>query len=126
MSSGLLTGIGGVAELLSALLIFAFVLLATYLTTRFVGSFEKQKMSGKNLKVLEVIRLSGGKNLFLVRAGDKFLVLGDSKDRIVLLSELNGDSVVLPEDDPAGGQGTDFKKLLMKAGDAFHSKSDGK
>ncbi len=122
-----MTGIGGVAELLSALLIFALVLLATYLTTRFVGSFEKQKMTGRNVRVLECVRLPGGKTLDLVKAGDKYLVLGESKDRIVFLCELSEDSITSAGEDPSpGGQGADFKKLLTKAGDAFHLKSDGK
>ncbi len=115
-----MTGIGGVAELLSALLIFLLVLLATYLTTRFVGSFEKQKMAGRNLSVIESIRLSGGKTLSLVKAGEKYIVLGESKDQVVFICELSEDSLQLPgEDSPDATQGADFKKLLSKAADAF-------
>lgn len=116
-----MTGVGGVAELLSALLIFILVLFATYLTTRFVGSFEKQKMAGRNLGVIESIRLAGGKTLSLVKAGDKYLVIGESKDQIVFLCELTEDSLNLSEGNPpAATQGADFKKLLSKAADAFH------
>ncbi len=122
----LLTGVGGVAELVSAICIFALVLLMTYLTTRFVGSYEKQKMTGRNLTVVETVRLSGGKSVDLIRAGDRYLVLGESRDNVCLLCELPLGSVVPPEEDSASVMQTpDFKKLLEKAGNAFHH-NDGK
>ena len=123
----LLSGAGGIAELLSALLIFAFVLLVTYLTTRFVGTYEKQKMTGRNLMVVESVRLSGGKSIDLVKAGDKYLVLGESKDSVTFLCELKPDSVSLPPEPESGTvmQKPDFRKLLEKAGEKFH-RNDGK
>lgn len=126
MNFCLLTGVGSVAELLSACLIFAFVLLATFFTARIVGSYEKQKMTGRNIRIIEMVRLSGGKSIDLVKAGDKYLVLGESKDQVSLLCELNPDSVSLPEEGPESGMQTpDFKKLLEKAGSALR-KNDGK
>ena len=126
MNFCLLTGVGSVAELLSAFLIFAFVLLATYLTARIVGSFEKQKMTGRNIQVVESVRLSGGKSLDLVKAGEKYLLLGESKDHVCFLCELPADSIVSAEGDSEKGmQAPDFKKFLEKAGNALR-RNDGK
>ena len=123
----LLTGVGGIAELLSALLIFAFVLLVTYLTTRFVGTYEKHKMTGRNLIVVESVRLSGGKSIDLVKVGDKYIVLGESRDSVSFLCELDEGSVAVPPEMESGAviQKPDFRKFLEKAGDKFH-RNDGK
>ncbi len=122
----LLTGVGSAVELLSAFLIFALVLLSTYFTARIVGSFEKQKMTGRNIQVLESLRLTGGKSLDLVKAGDKYLLISESKDRVVYLCELSPEVIVSPENAAEGGvQGPDFKKLLEKAGNMIR-KNDGK
>ncbi|MBQ9549803.1 MAG: flagellar biosynthetic protein FliO [Lachnospiraceae bacterium] len=122
----LLTGVGGVAELLSAFLIFAFVLFATYLTARIVGSFEKQKMTGRNIQVVESLRLSGGKCLDLIRAGDKYLLISESKEQVGLICELPEDVILQPEaGEQPGIQTPDFKKLLEKAGNVIR-KNDRK
>ena len=120
MSYCLLAGVGAVAELLSALAIFALVLLVTYFTTRFVGSYEKQKMTGRNLQILESLRLSGGKCIYLVKAGDKYIVLGESRDRVDFLCEVQEDSLVSYDDAGQAMQKPDFRKLLEKAGNAIH------
>lgn len=123
----LLTGVGGIAELFSALLIFAFVLLVTYLTTRFVGTYEKQKMTGRNLTVVESVRLSGGKSIDLVKAGDKYILLGESKDSVSFLCELDEESITIPPETESGTviQKPDFRKFLEKAGEIIH-RNDGK
>ena len=119
----LLTGVSGAAELLSALLIFALVLAVTYLTTRFVGSYEKQKMAGSNIRVVESVRLPGGKSLDLVKAGDKYLLLGESKDTLNLLCELTEDSIIPWEEDSVRMKDKpDFRKILQSAGEKFHLK----
>ena len=122
----LLAGVGSIAELLSAFLIFALVLLATYFTARIVGSLEKQKMTGRNIQVVESLRLSGGKCLNLIKAGDKYLLISESKDQVGLICELPEDAIVSPEADmQAGIQTPDFKKLLEKAGNVIR-KNDRK
>jgi flagellar biogenesis protein FliO len=115
----LLAGAGGIAELLSAFLIFALVLLATYFTARIVGSIEKQKMTGRNIKVVESLRLPGGKSIDLIKAGDKYLLLSESKDRVGLLCELPEDFVPLPEEVTDDKNHPDFKGFLDRAGNAI-------
>lgn len=109
----------GIAELLSAILIFVLVLLATYFTARIVGSIEKQKMTGRNIKVVESLRLPGGKSVYLIQAGERYMLLSESKDRVGLISELPEDFVPLSTDTAETDTTTDFKKLLEKAGNAL-------
>ena len=115
--------VGSIAELLSAFAIFGIVLFITFFTTKLVGTYEKQKMNGRNVQVLEFVRLSGGKNLVLVRAGEKYLLVGESKEHVDLLCELPADSIVSPDESSVPGiQKPDFKQLLEKAGNAIHHK----
>ena len=120
MNFCLLTGVSSAAELLSALAIFALVLLVTYFTTRFVGSYGKKMVTGRNMQVLESLRLSGGKCLDLVKIGDKYVVLGESKERVDFLCEVSGDQIVPMEDGVQEIQKPDFRKLLEKAVNAIH------
>ena len=55
-------------QLIGVLIIFVFVLIITYFTTKWVGGFQKIQMSKGNLMVLETIRIANGKFLQLVKA----------------------------------------------------------
>lgn len=76
-------------ELVGALIIFAFVLLITFLTTRWIGGYQQTFTSNKNLRLIESIRVGNNKMISIVAAGDKFLVVAIGKDEITLLTELS-------------------------------------
>lgn len=57
------------AQLLTLLIIFIFVLAVTYYVTRFVGNYQKNKLSGSNINILETMRIANNK------------IHTDSKDR---------------------------------------------
>ena len=44
------------AQLFTLLIVFIFVLAATYFATRFVGNYQKNKLSGSNIQILETMR----------------------------------------------------------------------
>ena len=69
-------------QLMSALLIFAFVLLITYFTTRWVGSYQKVRMRSRNLQVLESLSAGTNKTICLLKAGTEYLVVAIGKDEI--------------------------------------------
>ena len=84
-------------QLIGVLIIFVFVLIITYFTTKWVGGFQKIQMSKGNLKVLETIRIANGKFLQLVKAGEHPETLlpveyycklpADVKERTVFLTD---------------------------------------
>ena len=49
------------AQLLTLLIIFIFVLAVTYYVTRFVGNYQKNKLSGSNINILETMRIANNK-----------------------------------------------------------------
>lgn len=75
-------------QLIGALLIFAFVLLITYLTTKWMGGFQSTRTNNKNLKVIETISVGQNKMISLIQSGEVFLVVSIGKDEVHLLAQL--------------------------------------
>ena len=75
-------------QLIGALLVFAFVLVITYLTTKWVGGYQKMSMNGKNLQIIESLKIAPNKFLCLAKAGKVYLVIAVGKDEVTLLTQL--------------------------------------
>lgn len=75
-------------QLIGVLIIFLFVLLLTYLTTRWMGTYQKGMTFHKNLRVIETIGVGNNKMISIVAAGTKYLVVAVGKEEIRLLAEL--------------------------------------
>ena len=75
-------------QLIGALIIFAFVLGITYLTTRWMGGFQKSRSNNKNLHIIETINVGNNKYISIVEAGTVYLVVSVGKDEVHLLTQL--------------------------------------
>lgn len=75
-------------QLIVTLLIFVFVLGITYITTRWIGKYQKGHMNSKNLRVIETIPAGQNKQICLLKAGTEYLVVAVGKDEIHLLATL--------------------------------------
>ena len=75
-------------QLIGALIIFAFVLGITYLTTRWMGGFQKIRSNNKNLHIIETINVGNNKYISIVEAGTVYLVVSVGKDEVHLLTQL--------------------------------------
>lgn len=108
--------LNNLAEILSLLLILAFVLTLTYFVTRWVAVYQKGQMRGRNLQVIETLRITNNKLIQIVKAGDEYLVVAIGKDEVHLLTRLTKDQLEkLPasnsdEEFPTGN----FKDILEK------------
>ena len=80
-------------QLIVALLIFVFVLVLTYLTTQWIGKYQKGHMNSKNLRIIETIPAGQNKHICLLKAGSQYLVVAVGKDEIHLLSTLTEDQL---------------------------------
>lgn len=80
-------------QLIVALLIFVFVLGITYITTRWIGKYQKGHMNSKNLRIIETISAGQNKNICLLKAGTEYLVLAIGKDEIHSLATLTEDQL---------------------------------
>ena len=75
-------------QLIGALIIFAFVLGITYLTTRWMGGFQKSRSNNKNLHIIETINVGNNKYISIVEAGTVYVVVSVGKDEVHLLTQL--------------------------------------
>lgn len=75
-------------QLVGALIIFMFVLVITYLTTRWMGQYQKGRSHNKNLRIVETISVGNNTFISIVEAGTRYLVVSISKEQTRLLTEL--------------------------------------
>ncbi len=105
-------------QFLTVLLVFVLVLALTYLTTRFVGSYQKTRSINRNFEVIETYKITNGKFLQLVRVGEKYIVIGIGKDSVTNICELSADDIKeVPEQSVQGFES--FRSILEKAGAKF-------
>ena len=70
----------------------------TYLVTRWIAKVQKDKIGVGNLEVIETCRITPNKYIQIVRAGEKYLVIGIGKDEVHMLAELSEDELALQQE----------------------------
>lgn len=103
-------------QLIGVLLIFLFVLVITYFTTRWIAGYQKGRTFQNNLKVIETLKITTNKYIQIVQAGEEFLVIAIGKDEIHLLSKLSKEQLkdIPAEVDTNVFQSDNFKEILDK------------
>ena len=104
-------------QLIGALLIFTFVLVITYLTTKWMGGYQKARTNYKNLKVIETVSVGANKMVSLVQAGEVFLVISVGKDEVHLLTQLTREQLTdlsFEEFVSGGGSQESFQEIFAK------------
>lgn len=97
-------------QFMTVLIIFLFVLIVTYVVTKWISKFQKTQSCGTNLEVIETQRISATKYLQIVRAGEKYLVIAVCKDTVTMLTEIPKESIQFLSNE--NGFQTDFKDIL--------------
>ena len=108
--------IEALAQLLTLLIIFIFVLAVTYYVTRFVGNYQKNKLSGSNINILETMRIANNKYIQIVKIGSRVFAIAVAKDTVSYLCELDEDELIYKES--SSGKmlinNDNFKEILEK------------
>lgn len=112
-----------VVQLITVLIIFALVLATTYWTTKWIGGIQKNNMKGTNIELIECMRIGQNQFIEIARIGNKYLLLGVSKDTITMLCEVSGDDLKIDiENSELQNNVESFQKLLEKAKKTFSRK----
>ncbi len=113
-------------QLIGALIIFAFVLGITYLTTRWMGGFQKSRSNNKNLHIIETINVGNNKYISIVEAGTVYLVVSVGKDEVHLLTQLTREQLkdFSFEHVEEKESQESFKEILEKLKDKLPKKQD--
>ena len=114
--------VDSIASFFTVLVIFIFILVITYFTTRYIANYQKGKFGGKNIKVIESARLTTNKFLQIVQIGDEYFAIALGKDEVTFISKLDKDNLNLTEVD-ADLPG--FKEIFEKAKAKLTKKDDG-
>lgn len=85
---------GSLSQLITVILLFVIVLVATGYATKLVANYQKVQSVNRNLEVIETLRVTNNKYIQIVRAADKYLVIGIGKDEISMLSEIDEEQLV--------------------------------
>lgn len=120
------SSVHNLVQLIGALIIFAFVLGITYLTTRWMGGFQKNRNCGKNLRIVETIGVGNNKYISIVETGTVYLVVSVGKDEVHLLAQLTREQL---KDFSFEQQNTkenqeSFSEILDKLKDKLPKKQD--
>ena len=113
-------------QLIGALIIFAFVLGITYLTTRWMGGFQKSRSNNKNLHIIETINVGNNKYISIVEAGTVYLVVSVGKDEVHLLTQLTREQLKDFSFEHLGEKESQesFTEILEKLKDKLPKKQD--
>ena len=113
-------------QLIGALIIFAFVLGITYLTTRWMGGFQKSRSNNKNLHIVETINVGNNKYISIVEAGTVYLVVSVGKDEVHLLTQLTREQLKDFSFEHVGEKESQesFTEILEKLKDKLPKKQD--
>lgn len=103
--------VNSIAQFVTVLLIFLFVLVITYFTTRYIASIEKKRMVTGNMELLDALRISNNKYLQIVKVGSKYLCLAVCKDTVTMLVELEQEDIKEIESEI---KPVDFQAILEK------------
>lgn len=102
-----------VAQFLTIVIIFIFVLAITYVTTKWIANYQKERSVNNNFEIIEISKLATNKYIEIVRCGEKYLAIAVCKDTVTLLCELSKEQLNLDGSEKSKGSG--FKEILDKA-----------
>lgn len=107
-------------QLIGVLLIFVFVLVITYFTTKWMGNIQRGRLTSNNLRVLETIAIGNGKLICLIETGNVYLVVSVGKDNVHTLAQLTMDDLKdtsFLRDKESGTTSDSFQEILAKVKD---------
>ena len=111
-------------QLLGVLLIFLFVLVITYFTTKWIGGYQKVQMSGRSFQVVDTIRIANNKLVQVIKMGDVYLVIAAKlTEEEMGLTEAEICNGKTPGQNGEKGQMT-FQETLEKLKEHFPKKQD--
>lgn len=104
-------GIESYLQLLSVLIIFVLVLLATYYVSKWIANYQRGTVSSGNIEVIETCRISTTNYVQIVRVGQKYIAMAVTKDCITNLGEVSKEDLVFKDEE---NKTVTFKEIFDK------------
>ena len=109
-------------QLLGVLVIFIFVLVLTYVTTKWIAGYQKSQTKNKNLDIVETLKIANNKYLEIVRAGEDYFVIAIGKEEVTFLSKLSAEQLNLQLEEGEKGVTGNFHDILEQVKNRFPKK----
>lgn len=103
-----------ILDVLGLLLIFGSVIFLVYVTTKLVGNVAARTMKSNNMEVIETLRLGVDKQLYIVRAGERYILLASSGKSLDYICELDLDQESLQNQNRQQAGTSEFSNVLEK------------
>ena len=110
MLLSLTAGLESVIQMITVLFIFVFVLVITWVSTKYIAGTQKDRYKTGNMELVETLRISNNKYLQIVRAGEHYYCVAVCKDTVTMLGEIRKEEMVFSENNVSITM--DFQKIL--------------
>ncbi|WP_312371308.1 flagellar biosynthetic protein FliO [Lachnoclostridium sp.] len=100
-------------ELFGLLLLFIFIVVGCYFTTRFVANKQLKQIKHSNFKVIDTYRITQNKFLQLVQIGTRYVVISITKENITFITEVSEDELKFKEETEVKKE-INFKQILSE------------
>ena len=104
------TGLESVIQFITVLFIFVFVLVITWVSTRYMAEIQKDKYKTGNMELIETLRISNNKYIQIVRVGSRYYCMAVCKDTVTMLGEIRKEEMIFSDNNV--GANIDFHKIL--------------
>lgn len=91
-------GLDGVLRFIALLVVFAIVLGVTYFVTRWIGSFQKEKYSKGNIKIIEAKQIGNNKFIYIAKIGNDYFALSSGKENLSVIGKIDEEGITFPDD----------------------------
>ena len=105
----------------SVIIAIVFVMLLAYYATRWLAGARNLRHGKSNLKLIEGIAIGHQSSIQLVKAGEKVLLIGVTRERITFLTEVPREQILDHESDIPM---VPFEKYFRKYRDRISGKAD--
>ncbi|MCR5793231.1 MAG: flagellar biosynthetic protein FliO [Lachnospiraceae bacterium] len=103
-----------VTKLIGVIVLFIIILVLASFSAKWLGKSSLVNPHTRNISIVEAFRINPNKILEIIKVGDKYLLIGISKDHIEYLTELTEDELSLEDDESKGTTDMNFKKIFDK------------
>ena len=95
--------LSNIIQMVVILIIFVLILVATYLTSRWVAKSGAIQAHSPNIRVKETFKIAPNRYIQIIELGDQYYAIGVSKDNITFLTALSKEQLDLtPKEDEPG------------------------
>lgn len=81
-------------QLIFLIVVFVFVIVLAYYSTKFIAGAKMKNMCKNNMKIIESISI-GFHNIHIIQVNQQYFLISSSKEGVRMLSEINGDNLII-------------------------------